>query len=215
MTMSESSIPEALRRIAVVDTTGSGKTTLAGQLAARLGIPNVELDAIHWGEDWSHAPADVFRQRLVQSVQGEAWVTDGNYSEVRGIIWARAGTVVWLDYTLPMILWRVIWRTLRRTSRREELWSGNRERFREAFTSRESIILYALRTYGRRRREYPAEFARPEYAHLQVVHLRSPQAARRWLESLPQTGLDAPRSSTRPQGRSTPAGTGSPRGAIG
>ncbi len=213
--MSEAGIPEALRRIAGVGTTGSGKTTLAGQIAARVGIPHVELDAIHWGEEWSHAPADVFRQRLVRSVQGEVWVTDGNYGEVRGIIWARAGTVVWLDYSLPVILWRVIWRTLRRTIRREELWSGNRERFREAFTSRDSIILYALQTYVPRRREYPAEFARPEYAHLRVVHLRSPQAARRWLEILPQTELDAPRSSTRPQERSTPAGAGSPSGAIG
>ena len=146
MTISEASVPEAIRRVAVVATTGSGKTTLAGQLAAHLGIPHVELDAIHWGEYWSHAPADVFRRRLVRSVQGDAWVTDGNYSEVRGIIWARAGTVVWLDHSLPVILWRVTWCTLWRTIRREELWSGIRERFREAFTSRDSIILYALRT---------------------------------------------------------------------
>jgi adenylate kinase family enzyme len=182
MTRSVADSPEALRRIAVVGTSGSGKTTLAGQLALRLGISHVELGAIHWGENWSEAPPDVFRERLSRALEDKAWVTDGNYSEVRSMIWPKADTVVWLDYALPVILWRVTWRTLRRAIRREELWSGNRERFREAFTSRESIILYSLQTYGRRRREYPAEFARPEYAHLQVVRLRSPRAARVWLE---------------------------------
>jgi adenylate kinase family enzyme len=179
---------DGLHRIAVVGTTGSGKTRLAGQLAGRLAVPHVELDAIHWGPDWSHAPADHFRTRVKQALQGPAWVVDGSYSEVRHIIWAKADMVVWLDYPLPLILWRVTWRTLLRTIRREELWSGNRERFLTAFTSRESIILYALRTYRRRRREYPAEFARPEHAHLRIVHLRSPDAARVWLEGLAPRG---------------------------
>ncbi|MBU0490401.1 MAG: hypothetical protein KKB13_00995, partial [Chloroflexi bacterium] len=92
--------------------------------------------------------------------------------------------VVWLDYSLPVILWRVVWRTLRRTLTREELWSGNRETLRQALFSRESIVLWSLQTYRRRRREYPALFARPAYAHLTIVHLRSPQATRDWLSSL-------------------------------
>ncbi|PLZ40609.1 adenylate kinase, partial [Fischerella thermalis WC542] len=39
-------------------------------------------------------------------------------------------------------------------------------------------------TYHKRRKEYPILFSQPEYAHLQVVHLRSPQATQDWLFSL-------------------------------
>jgi adenylate kinase family enzyme len=171
------------RRVAVVGTSGSGKTTLARRLAERLGIPHVELDALHWDLDWVPVPPEVFRERAAQALSGEAWTTDGNYSRVRDIVWGRADTVVWLDYSLPLVLWRVTRRTIRRVVTQEGLWGGNREQWGASFFSRDSIILWALRTYRRRRREYPILFSQPEYAHLQVVHLRSPQAARKWLRA--------------------------------
>lgn len=172
------------RRIAVVGTTGSGKTTMARRIAQRLAIAHVELDALHWGPDWTPAPTEAFRERTAQALSGDAWVVDGNYSKVRDIVWSRADTVVWLDYPLPVILGQLAWRTLRRVITREELWQGNRERFAAQFASRDSLFLWALRTYPRRRREYPALLERPEYAHLTLAHLRSPRAARHWLASL-------------------------------
>lgn len=172
------------RRIAVVGTSGSGKTTLAQQLALRLGIPHVELDALHWGPNWTPTPLEAFRERTAQALSGEAWTTDGNYSAVRDIVWSRAETVVWLDYSLPVILGRVIRRTLRRSVMREELWNDNRERFWRAFCGRDSIILWTLHSYRRRRREYPILFRQLEYTQLSVVHLRSPRASRDWLNAL-------------------------------
>jgi adenylate kinase family enzyme len=177
--------PSRLRRIAVVGTTGSGKTTLASRLAERLGIPHVEMDALYWDPGWTPVEPEVFRERLTQALSSPAWVTCGNYGKVADIVWHQADTVVWLDYALPVILGRVAWRTVRRVARGEELWNQNRERFANAFLSRDSIILWALRTYHRRRREYPVLLGRPEHAHLAVVHLYSPREARRWLDGLP------------------------------
>jgi adenylate kinase family enzyme len=170
------------RRFVVVGTSGSGKTTLARHLAQRLSIPHVELDALHWGPNWTPSPLGILRDRLEGALSGDAWVCDGNYSKVRDIIWSRADTVVWLDYPLALVMGRVIRRTLHRTLTREELWGGNRERFKEAFFSRDSILLWALSTYGRRRKEYPVLFHRPEYAHLRVIRLQSPRAACQWLD---------------------------------
>ena len=173
------------RRIAVVGTSGSGKTTLARRLAQWLGIEHVELDALHWGPDWTPAPREVFRERVWRALGEDAWATDGNYSVVRDIVWCRADTVVWLDYSLPVVMARVTQRTVRRFVTREQLWNGNQERFRQSFLSQNSIVWWALRTYRRRKREYPVLFARPEHAHLRVVHLSSPRAAGQWLRSLP------------------------------
>lgn len=172
------------QRVSVVGTSGSGKTTTASQMAQQLGIPHVELDTLHWELNWTPAPLDVFRERVAQALSGDAWVVDGNYSKVRDIIWSRADTVVWLDYPLPVIMWQLVRRTLRRSLTQEELWSGNRESLCKALFSHESILLWALQTYRRRRREYPALLGQPEHAHLMVVHLRSPQATRDWLSDL-------------------------------
>jgi adenylate kinase family enzyme len=173
------------RRIAVVGTSGSGKTTLASRLAQRLRIPHVELDALHWGPDWTPVSWELFRERVSHVLSGDAWSTDGNYSRVRDIVWGRADTVVWLDYSLPVVMARVTRRTMKRTLGREELWNGNRERFWAAFFSRDSIIWWALSTYRRRKKEYPLLFCQTQYAHLRVVHLTSPHATHRWLDGLP------------------------------
>lgn len=172
------------RRIAVVGVTGSGKTTLARNIARLLDIRHVELDALHWAPNWTPVPDDVFQERAGRALDGDRWVVDGNYSKVRDIVWRRADTVVWLDYALPLILWRLLWRTLDRIVTRQELWGKNRERLWTQFFTRDSLFLWACQTYPRRRREYPALLARPEYAHLAVVRLRSPRAACDWLDSL-------------------------------
>lgn len=175
-------------RIIVVGTTGSGKTTLANQIAERLAIPHIEQDALNWGPDWTIRPDEEFQALVDEATRGDRWVIDGNYSRSRDIIWPRADTVVWLDYSLALILWRLWWRTWRRFITREELWNGNRERLWEHFVTRDSLFLWALKTYHRRRREYPELLSRPENDHLTIVHFREPRQATRWLAQL----VDAP-----------------------
>ncbi len=130
-----------MRRIVVVGTTGSGKSALARQIAGRLAIPHVELDALHWGPNWTGADTAVLRERVTRATQGEDWIVDGNYSRVRDIVWPRADTVVWLDYSLPVILWRLARRTIGRIVTDEELWHENRESIRTTFFSRDSLFL--------------------------------------------------------------------------
>jgi len=168
-----------------VGTSGSGKTTLASRIAQQLGIAHVELDSLYWGPGWTPVPRPLFLERVAEALSGEAWTTDGNYSAVRDIVWMRADTILWLDYALPVVMWRVIWRTIRRSALREELWNGNRERIGTALLSRDSIVLWAFNSYQRRKKEYPMLFGQPEYAHLQIVHLSAPRAAEEWLGSLP------------------------------
>lgn len=173
-------LPKPMRRIVVVGTTGSGKTTFAAHLAGRLGVPHVELDALHWEANWMEADLGRFRERVTRAVSDDAWVIDGNYHVVRDLVWPRADTLVWLDYRLSIILWRLVRRTARRVFTREELWNGNRERFLTQVASRDSILLWALRTYRRRRRNTPRLLAQREHAHLRVVRLPTPRAASRW-----------------------------------
>src|SRR5687768_13420816 len=107
-----------MRRIHVIGTSCSGKSTFAAALAARVGLPHVELDALHWEPDWVEVPDDIFRSRVTDLVATEGWVVDGNYSVVRDMVWARADTIVWLDYRFPLVFGRALRRTAGRVFRR-------------------------------------------------------------------------------------------------
>ncbi len=149
-----------MKRVVVFGTTGSGKTRLAEQLSERLGLRVVELDALYWGRDWQPAPLDLFRYRVENEIRDGDWIVVGIYGQVRDLTWRAADTLVWLDLPLPLVMWRLFWRTVRRASTRENLWgTGNRETFINAFFSRQSILLYALRTHRRNRERFAIECA--------------------------------------------------------
>lgn len=177
-----------MQRVSVIGVTGSGKTTFAASLATRLQVLHIELDALHWEPNWTMAELDVFRGRVASQVSADCWVVDGNYSKVRDLVWGRADTVVWLDYSFALIFARLLRRTLARVRSGEELWNGNRERFAEQFFSRESLLLWAIKTHPRYRATFPTLLASDAYSHLRVVRLRAPRDTQEWLGSLSGAG---------------------------
>jgi len=167
-----------VRRIAIVGTAScSGKTTLGRELARRIDVPFVELDALHHGPNWTEATAEELRAKVEPLVAGDGWVIDGGYwGKLGDLVLRNADVVVWLD--LPVRVWlpRLLRRTGGRVLRREELWNGNRETVRNVLLSRDSLLWYALRNHPRHRRVYPERLAPYE-----VVRLRSPKEVAQWL----------------------------------
>ena len=166
-------------RIAVVGTSGSGKTTMASRISAALGIPHIELDALHFEPGWralsEHDP-DEFIQRVAEATAAYAWVADGNYSIVRHLFWGRATHLVWLDYDRPVVMARVIRRSLIRAVFQTELWAGNREDWRRLFHASHPIS-WAWTTWRRKRVTIGAALASAEHAHLTTLRLRYPREA--------------------------------------
>jgi adenylate kinase family enzyme len=173
-----------LSRIAVVGTSCSGKTTLAGQLAATLKCPHIELDAIFWGPNWTMMPESEFRVAVEKASQGPRWVVDGNYSPVRDLVWSRATLVVWLNYPFRLVFWRALRRTVSRVISKEELFSGNRETFRAAFLSRESLLWWIITTHRRRRRKYRELLEGKTFPDLGGVELQGPKETQEFLQSV-------------------------------
>lgn len=179
-----SNFPKPGKRIVVVGSSGAGKTTTAETISQKLGIPHVEMDALHWLPDWQETELLEFREKISQALAGPAWVVDGNYAKVRDISWTRADTLVWLDLPLPLVLRRLANRTFRRWITRETLWSGNRETLKGAIFSKDSLFLWMLKSRRRHRREYPQLVKEPQYAHLKVIHLTSAAMVDAWLDGL-------------------------------
>ena len=177
MVMADADVNREMERVVVVGTSCSGKTTLARRLSRALGSSHVELDAIHWKPEWQERPVDEVRRMASEAAAGERWVMDGNYSAVRDIVWGRATTVVWLNYPFRVVLWRALSRTTRRVITQEELFSGNREGFRQSFLSRDSIILWAITSHRRVRQDYRRILDGGDFPHLRVIELRGPAEA--------------------------------------
>ena len=169
-----------MQRISIVGPSCSGKTTLARTLARRLNLPHIELDALYWGPDWSHATSDAFRSRVREAVAAERWIVDGNYSLARDIVLARADTLLWLDLPFAVVFARTVRRTLSRAIGKERLWHGNVERWRQVF-SRDGLIWWVITTHRSRRGRWEDWLRRPDAANLRVVRLRSRRAIREWL----------------------------------
>jgi adenylate kinase family enzyme len=170
-----------LRRVCLVSTaSGSGKSTIGLALAERMNVPYYELDALHHGPNWEPCPADELRARVEPILRGESWVVDGTYrGKIGDVVPEAADLVVWLDLPLRVWLPRLLRRTVRRVLRREELWNGNRERWRDVLHPTNSVVVYALRNYRRTRRTLEAELAR-----FRVARLRSPAEVETFLESV-------------------------------
>jgi adenylate kinase family enzyme len=173
---------DAPRRIVVIGTSGAGKSTFAQALAAEYGVAHIELDALHWLPNWGLPTTDDFRQRTSTAVAADAWVVDGNYSVVRDIVWSRATDVVWLNFSRLTIASRILRRTIRRIIARDVLWAGNRESVRQAFFSKDSIVLYSLTTFDRNRKKFATLRASSAFPTLTWHELRSPGDAAALLE---------------------------------
>ena len=171
-----------MRRVSVTGTAGSGKSTLARELASLLQVPHLELDSVYHQPEWTPLPRDEFRARVEQFVAQDGWITDGNYSTVRDLVWERADTVAWLDLPRHLVMRRLLWRTVHRVMTREELWNGNREPWSNlyAWAPERNIIRWAWTQYGWCREQYLAAMADPRWRHLDFVHLRSPADVDRW-----------------------------------
>lgn len=174
-------MPSPPRRVVVLGTTGSGKSTVAARIAELIGADCLELDSLNHGPNWTPRPVEEFVARVAEFAARPSWVIDGNYIErVSGTLWPQADIVVCLDPPLWVTLWRIVRRTVLRIVRRTELWNGNRERWAALF-GRNSLLVWAVKTHRRYRTELPTKLAPLARSGVRVVRLCSTAETDRWL----------------------------------
>ena len=166
--------------VVIASASGSGKTTLSRALAAKLGAPHIELDALVHGPDWTECTAEALRALVTPRLAEPTWVMDGVYSGKLGtLVLDAADTVVWLDLSRRIWLPRLLFRTAKRWITRETLWNGNRESLRGSIFDKDSLLRYAWRMYPYRREKWPTWLA-----PYRVIRLRSPAEVAAWLASV-------------------------------
>ena len=136
-------------------------------------------------------PRPEFVAEATARAGSDEWVTEWQYSVVRGVLLDRADLLVWLDLTRAAVMRQVVPRTLRRRLRSVEMWNGNLEPpLWTIFTRRDHILRWAWRTHpktaARVRRVLASDDPPP------VVRLRTRREVHAWLDG-PVAALAATR----------------------
>ena len=113
---------------------GSGKTTLARRIAARLNIELIHLDSLYWRPGWVETPKAEWLKILEEIVERDTWIMDGNYSGTLELRIRACDSVIFLDMPRRICLWRVAKRLLLNWNKtRPDMADNCRERFNPGF----------------------------------------------------------------------------------
>ena len=167
-----------MQRVLVIGSGGAGKSTVAREIAARLGLPLIHLDAHYWRPGWTETPADEWTAIVAKLTAEPRWVMDGNYGGTMAMRLAAADTVVFLDLPRVVCLWRVVKRRLMYHRRsRPDIAPGCPEQLNWEFLS------WILWTFPRLHRQRNLDRVRAA-PHVSVIMLRSRRQVDRFLERL-------------------------------
>ena len=93
-----------MKKVVVIGCPGSGKSTFSKTLHKLTGIPLFHLDMMNWNSDRTVVDKTVFRERLLNTIQMDAWIIDGNYGSTIELRLQACDTAVFLDYPLNVCL---------------------------------------------------------------------------------------------------------------
>lgn len=101
-------------KVIIIGNAGTGKSTLARQLAAQTGWPLLALDRLWHAMDYSHAAELKLLQAQRQFMNAQSdWIIDGNYSRTLAPRLREADLVIWCQTSRLLASIRVIRRSLR------------------------------------------------------------------------------------------------------
>lgn len=102
-----------MQRIAIIGCCGAGKSTLADRLGLKLNLPVIHLDSYYWQPGWIETSTEEWATKQKLLIKKERWIIDGNYLKTMDIRLQAADTIILLDFSRFLCLWRILQRYLR------------------------------------------------------------------------------------------------------
>lgn len=93
-----------MKRVLVLGSPGSGKSTFSRKLSKKTGLPNCYLDQLFWNADKTTVSRETFEKRLAKELIKESWIMDGNYNFTLRKRLEYCDTIFLLDYPTKVCL---------------------------------------------------------------------------------------------------------------
>ena len=123
-----------MKRVLIIGSGGAGKSTVAERLGQLLNIEVLHLDKFYWRAGWVETPKSEWLKTIEELLGRDAWIMDGNYSGTLEMRLAACDTVIFLDISRLLCLWRVMKRAMMyRNQSRPDMAEGCREKFNLEF----------------------------------------------------------------------------------
>lgn len=114
-----------MERILIIGGNGCGKTTLSCQLAERLSLPLVHLDALYWGDNWQPIPEERFDRLLQRELEKPRWIIDGNITRTLPRRLRYCDMVIVMDFSRSRCLLGAVKRVLKSYGKSRPDMGGN------------------------------------------------------------------------------------------
>lgn len=102
-----------MKRVVVVGSGGSGKSRFSSDLGRSTGLPVIHLDREFWRPGWEKTPKEEWKNRVSELLAGDRWIMDGNFGGTREMRLRAADTVIFLDLSRLLCLYRILKRTIK------------------------------------------------------------------------------------------------------
>lgn len=93
-----------MRKILVIGSPGSGKSTFSLRLSDNLRIPVYHLDNYFWKADKTIIDRETFLHDVQAILLEDCWIIDGNYGSSMAMRLHYSDTVIFLDYDVETCL---------------------------------------------------------------------------------------------------------------
>ncbi|HEU4833669.1 MAG TPA: DNA topology modulation protein [Pyrinomonadaceae bacterium] len=164
-----------MRRVLVIGSGGSGKSTVAAKLGELLNLEVNHLDKFYWSPGWVEPARDEWIKTITELMDRDSWIMDGNYSGTLELRMQKADTIVFLDLPRVLCLWRIVKRFfLYRNGKRPDMAEGCREQLNLEFVE-------WVWNYPRRSRPKVIKLLQAHADGKQIFRLRSRSDVKRFL----------------------------------
>jgi adenylate kinase family enzyme len=108
-----------MKKVVVIGSGGSGKSTFSQRLGEVTGLPAIHLDRLYWKPNWVEPAKGDWEEIIKREIAKDEWILDGNFGGTRQLRMNAADTIIILDLPRVLCLYRIIKR-----------WAANRGRTR-------------------------------------------------------------------------------------